>query len=299
VAIRHFTTEVRPYIHGSSSDLRYPIMVRTDDFCAPAKPIHAGRHDFGAPNGCWRARGIPEHLVMYTYAGEARIGWPGGEVRSTAGCIDLIAPRVAHDYGRAPDAERWGVLWVVFRAPPDWLDWLDWPEAAPGIMHMRLADPALRRQIEARLDEARTLSEGSLPNRDLLAMNALEAALLWCWNQARGEARLDQRLKRAVAWMCERLGQPQDVAQAARAAGVSAPHFARLFRRHLGTSPQRWLEERRIERACALLRATPLAVGEIAEQTGFASPFYFATRFRNRVGRSPSAYRAAAAAGKL
>ena len=273
-------------------------MSRVDDYCPPATPIVAGRHDFGT-NSCWRERGIRDHLIMYTYAGGCRVGWRGGEVRSGVGDIDLIAPRVAHDYGRAPDRDRWGVLWVVFRAEPDWLDWLDWPEVAPGIMHLRLADAAVRRQIEHHLDQARLLAEGGLPNRDLLAMNALEAALLWCWNQSRGERRVDQRLKRGIAFICDHLGEIQDVAAAAHAAGVSPPHFTRLFRRHLGTSPQRFLEDRRLDRASALLRATPLPVGEIAEQCGFQSAFYFATRFKLRLGRTPSAYRAAAAAGEL
>jgi len=267
-------------------------MSRTDDYCPPAAPLVGGRHDFGAHDGCWRERGIRDHLIMYTYAGACRIGWRGGEVRCGPGDIVLISPRVPHDYGRAAGAERWGVLWVVFRAEANWIDWLDWPEVAPGIGHLRLADATVRAQVEARLDDARRLAEGGLPNRDLLAMNALEAALLWCWNQARGGPRVDQRLKRGIAHLCERLGLPQDVADAARAAGMSASHFSRLFRRHLGTSPQRFLEERRIERARALLRATPLTIAEIADQTGFASPFYFATRFKLRTGRTPSRYRA-------
>ena len=273
-------------------------MSRTDDYCPPAAPIFGGRMDFINHDDCWRERGIRDHLLMYTSAGSGRIGWRGGEIRTSIGDIDLISPKVPHDYGRAPGAECWGVLWVVFNAAPDWIDWMDWPEAAPGIGHLRLNDPTVRAQVEARLDEARLLSAGGLPNRDLLAMNALEAALLWCWNEARGGSRVDQRLKRGIAYICERLGHAQDVAAAARVAGVSASHLTRLFRRHLGTSPQRFLEDRRIERAGALLRATPLGIAEIAEETGFASAFYFATRFKRRTGQTPSAYRAAAATGE-
>ena len=168
-------------------------------------------------------------------------------------------------------------------------------------MHLPLADPNIRKQVEQHLDQARVLAESGMPNRDLLAMNALEAGLLWCRNQAHGPGGggLDQRLKRGIAFMCDHLADTQDVAAAARAAGVSPPHFTRLFRRHVGTSPQRFLAERRLDRASALLRATPLPVADIAAQCGFTSAFYFSTCFRRQRGTSPSAYRAEAAAGRL
>ncbi len=282
-------------------------MGRTDDYIPAATPIYGG-HNQHSGRPVWRERGIRDHLVMYTFSGSCRVAWTSSGSASTArmpgsivavpGDIVLIAPRVAHDYG-PPPGTSWGVIWAVFQSRPQWLEWMDWPEVAPGISLLRLTEATVRERVVARLDEAQALSLGGLPNRDLLAMNALEGAFLWCWNQSRGSSRLDQRLKRAIGVMCDRLAEPIDLGTAARAAGVSKSHFSRLFRQHLGTTPQRFLEERRIERACALLRATPLSVQDVAQQTGFASPFYFSLRFKRRIGYAPRAYRAAAASGKL
>lgn len=270
-------------------DLRYPIMSRVDAYCPPAAPIFGGRHDAGAAS-CWRARGLRDWLVMYTFAGACRIAHGGGDLVCETGDIAVIAPRVPQDYGRLPTAPRWGVLWVVFQARDQWVDWLRWPGPRAGIGVLRLTDETVRARVERHLDDAVQLSGAGIPERDLLAMNALEASLLWC-RQAAGSAQLEPRLQRAVAFICEQLGRPIGLAAMARAAGVSAPHFSRLFRRHLGTSPQRFLEDRRLQRAGELLRATALPVQDIASQCGFASPFYFSSRFSRRFGVSPRRYR--------
>jgi AraC family transcriptional regulator of arabinose operon len=262
-------------------------MARVDDYCAPAAPIYGDR--FAEASGAWRSRGIGDWLIMLTFAGECRIAYPGGEHRSRPGDIDLIAPRVPQDYGRLPDG-RWGVLWVVFQPRPEWLEWLQWPGPATGYGHLHLGDAQVRERVERHLDDAQGLARAGLPNRDLLAMNALEAALLWCWN-AGGNSRGEPRLRRAVEHICRELARPLSLSHMARAAGVSKPHFSRLFRRHLGTTPQRFLEDRRLERACELLRATPLPVQEIAERCGFSSPFYFTARFTRRFGVAPRRYR--------
>jgi hypothetical protein len=40
-----------------------------------------------------------------------------------------------------------------------------------------------------------------------------------------------------------------------------------------------------------LLRASHWSIGEIAEEVGYANPFYFSTRFRRYFGCSPTHYR--------
>ena len=287
------------YIQWQIINMRYPIMRRpADEYLPAATPIFGGKSD-NIGGRCLRPHGIRDHLLMYTTAGACQVAWDQGSLRAEPGDMVLITPWTPHDYGRVEQLGAWGVIWAVFQARPHWLDYLAWPESAPGIARLRLADPALQAAAVAHLDGAQALSKGALPNRDLLAMNALEGALLWCWNQWRGTSRIDPRIKTAVAMMCDHLADPIDSTAAAQAAGLSLPHFVRLFRRSIGTTPQRFLEDRRLEQACALLRSTPLSVQEVAQRSGFASPFYFSTRFKRRMKASPKHYRAAAAAGRI
>jgi AraC-like DNA-binding protein len=87
--------------------------------------------------------------------------------------------------------------------------------------------------------------------------------------------------------------EPLDVAALAAAAGLSAAHFSREFRRAFGESPHRYLLTRRLERAAALLRNTDRTVADVCVMAGFTSVGSFTTRFGRTFGLSPTAYRSA------
>ena len=72
---------------------------------------------------------------------------------------------------------------------------------------------------------------------------------------------------------------------------VSREHLCRRFSEVFGTSPMRYLNARRHERACALLVGTDMTVTEIAAATGYATVHYFSRAFRNAEGISPAEYR--------
>ena len=268
-------------------------MTRIDDLCPPAAPLVGGDHDLG-PRQTWRSRGVDDWLLMYTYGGACRIAHPGGELVSGPGEAVLISPHTPHDYGSATGASRWAVLWAVFQPRPAWLEWLIWPDISPGIGLLTLPEGNLRDGFSERLRSCIDLAESACANRDLLAMNALEGALLWCREATSrlGRSDIDTRLKRAVDHTVAHLHRNLSLDDLAAVAGLSRPHLARLFRRHLGMSPQRFHERQRLERVRQLLRATTLPLADIAERTGFCSAFHCSARFRQQYNTSPRAYRA-------
>jgi AraC-like DNA-binding protein len=71
----------------------------------------------------------------------------------------------------------------------------------------------------------------------------------------------------------------------------SLSSFKREFRRQYQTSPGKWLLERRLARAAALLAATRLSITEITLECGFEDLSHFSKAFKERFGRPPSAYR--------
>lgn len=73
----------------------------------------------------------------------------------------------------------------------------------------------------------------------------------------------------------------------AREVGVSQQHLIRLFRKHLGVTPSRYLWQTRTRRGVELLRETGLSVGETADRLGFKSPFHFSRLVRQAYGASP------------
>jgi AraC-like DNA-binding protein len=68
-------------------------------------------------------------------------------------------------------------------------------------------------------------------------------------------------------------------------------HFTRAFRKSFGVSPYRWLLERRIDYAKALLLTSDLPIANIALQSGFSDQSTFTRAFGRIVGDSPSRWK--------
>ena len=99
-------------------------------------------------------------------------------------------------------------------------------------------------------------------------------------------------VRRARDLIDRRYAERLNLRDLAAAAGVSKYHFLRCFASAYGLTPAKYLCDRRVERAQDLLRATNLTVTEVCTLVGFSSLGSFSTRFRERVGVSPSAYQA-------
>lgn len=101
----------------------------------------------------------------------------------------------------------------------------------------------------------------------------------------------DGVFRRVVDHIEANLDQELGLAELAAVAAMSLSGFARAFRAAAGLPPHRYLVQRRIERAKALLRATDQPVIEVALACGFANPQHFATVFRRMLGVTPRAFR--------
>ena len=100
------------------------------------------------------------------------------------------------------------------------------------------------------------------------------------------------QLKRVIAHIEENLGDSSlGVADLAAVAHVSPFHFSRAFKASLGRPPHRFLVERRLERAKALILETTISLAEIAIETGFADQAHLSAVFRRETGTTPGRFR--------
>jgi AraC family transcriptional regulator len=99
------------------------------------------------------------------------------------------------------------------------------------------------------------------------------------------------RLRRVEEFLMAHLADDIGLDTLAEIAGLSAKHFARAFRQSTGLPPHRWLIERRIERAKALLMEADVNLAEIALTCGFADQSHLTAAFRKSVGATPGSFR--------
>jgi AraC family transcriptional regulator len=72
-------------------------------------------------------------------------------------------------------------------------------------------------------------------------------------------------------------------------------HFSRSFKQATGVGPQRYVIQRRVERAKRLLRQTRQPIALIAQEAGFADQSHLTQIFHREMGVTPGRFRAALA----
>jgi transcriptional regulator GlxA family with amidase domain len=92
-------------------------------------------------------------------------------------------------------------------------------------------------------------------------------------------------------WARERLAEPIGIPRAAKDIGVSERMLQRAVRRTLGTSPIRFIQDLRIERASHLLRTTELSLETISRKVGYKHPNTLRVLLRERTGKTTTALR--------
>jgi transcriptional regulator GlxA family with amidase domain len=100
------------------------------------------------------------------------------------------------------------------------------------------------------------------------------------------------KLSPLLRWIPEHVGETLDVPTLARAAKMSERNFARAFRKETGATPARYVERVRLDAARRMLTASELAVGLVAQRTGFGSEERMRRTFQRHLRVSPAAFRA-------
>ena len=261
-----------------------------------ARPIRAGEFDEGPTYHTGRPAGTEDWLLILTADGAGLIRHAHGKLRVEPGDVLLWAPGAAQDYGCDPATGHWHLAWAHFVPRPHWHPWLSLPRvdgADDGIGIVHIDDSIMAEHVLGAVRDAVRLIASPLDQAPLLAMNALERALIWldCVNPITGGRPLDDRVVRAVEYLRDHMTESITIEQLADEVHLSPSRLSHLFKDQVGLTPIQYLQKQRIERACQLLRQTALPVGQIAEALGYESPFYFSLRFKKHTGQSPRAYR--------
>ncbi len=103
----------------------------------------------------------------------------------------------------------------------------------------------------------------------------------------------DFRIRKSIGLMKSRIGEGEGISfdAIARDAGLSRPHFFKLFRENTGLTPNIYLNTLRMETAIDMLTSSSDAVTSIGLDLGFSSQASFTRFFISNVGIPPSNYR--------
>lgn len=243
------------------------------------------------------------HNLNLQLSGTVRVDLQTG--RSTHS--HLIVPgqlslNVAHDEYRCIAWPSPGILTLHVSIPPQWLEKIREEENLQlrhkredlrpemGLWHNHLRLSALR--IADALRCSNTENQLALDEYNLTLAVELIHQQSGNGVPPSGARRLpNQKLRRAVNFLIEHLGDDVSLARLAAEVGLSPYHFARSFRASVGVPPHQYVTAMRIERARLMLAGSDRPVTQIGLLLGFDSGNHFSTSFRRVTGVTPTAFR--------
>jgi AraC-like DNA-binding protein len=254
--------------------------------------------------------------VQLNLLGETRHWLNGINLPVGPGTSSFVAPYRVHLIPHAPGG-RYLVINVTHRflRPDLQLDALDLDdvslEVAPELAPFVYQDDVHFQLSGGRLDEAHELCrQMALENQSrtfcsvsrirslltLLLISAVapyEAQLADLQKRQVHVARRRRWLRRVIAFIRENLHRQISLTEAAQAAHLSPTYLSNVLRKETGKTFVEMLTERRMQKARELLLSTSIRMTEVAEAVGFEDQAYFARRFKQRYGKTPTEMRSA------
>lgn len=98
-------------------------------------------------------------------------------------------------------------------------------------------------------------------------------------------------IKRAIDFIEKNYSRKMKIQDMADHIGLHRSYLYTLFKQELHRSPQEYLIQFRINKACELMKKEELPIGYIAHSVGYEDPLLFSKVFKKVMGKSPSQYR--------
>lgn len=101
----------------------------------------------------------------------------------------------------------------------------------------------------------------------------------------------DDLVHRVQKYLTDNYASDWDLSELAALFYVNSSYLSHIFKKKTGKTISAYIEDLRIQNACALLRTTDISISDVATTVGYSDPNYFAKRFRKKTGTSPASYR--------
>jgi AraC-like DNA-binding protein len=104
--------------------------------------------------------------------------------------------------------------------------------------------------------------------------------------------RKEQYAKKIAEFIEINYSRKISIREIARYVGLDRSYMGTIFKEHFNTSPQDYLINFRLNKACDLMKNPGLSIGDVSRSVGYDDPLLFSKMFKKIKGMSPKAYRA-------
>ena len=226
------------------------------------------------------------YLLSLVEEGEADLVVNGVHHTLKAGDFYVMFPYADAHYTTKPDVP-WSIRWVVVggNAVAPFLSSLQITETQPMITAKR---PDKMRNI---LTDLLKYSSSKNPSDKLRCISLLYRLFSLLTEQMMPATTENPYVLQAIAYFGEHFTKSISLQDYAKSLGLNNNYFSKLFKAETGTTPLRYINGLRFEKAEYLLTNSSYSVDEIAEIVGIGDTLYFSRAFKQHTGMSPSAFR--------
>ncbi|MBX9766869.1 MAG: AraC family transcriptional regulator [Bdellovibrionales bacterium] len=232
-----------------------------------------------------------EHEFFLPLQGEITIQHGNTVVKAGPGKMLYVPPKLDHSFSSRAQGSGERVIWLI--QPKLWSKYTSLEFGVTALQSNSLAKELLFFLLIHRETEGERYFISALIASlvESLAGAKLGQSVLFT-EHIEGKI-LDERVKKSVRSIESNIANV-NLAEVARASGLSQRNFNRLFLQEAGLTPKDYIILRRIETAKQLLRESKLTVTDISLEVGYNSLSKFIAMFKKIEGCLPSDYRSGA-----
>lgn len=230
-----------------------------------------------------RANGDRRHLIIATVGGCGHMSVNGVEYDLPRGSIALIPRNTRHTYNTPK-----GGIWEFYWLHPDGAlsaTFLD-AVAENGIFFSKTSN-----DYASLMKKLLSLSLNDSDDNDIAISHTVSEIFHLAAEDLVAPQSSHSLSEKAIKYIKEHYGEKISVSDIASSLFVSENHLIRVFKKDVGATPHKYLNDYRILTGAYLLRSSELGIEEIAESVGFSTSSLFITTFKRTYGCTPKEYR--------
>jgi AraC family transcriptional regulator len=266
--------------------------VATPSEFARAHLFHALLCGYDQPSSAFyfERRRYPAYELLLITKGKGWFMHAGREIELVQGDCLIHDMRYPHAYRSNPD-DPYEMYFLVFDGldiDPLWKRFFSSPYAVISINLVNCPLEETFLNIKQLLRDESAIDEIAVSSSVYLLL--VQFFQIFAGNKGGGGAK-QQSIAAAKSFIDSHFTEIEQIKDIAVHANLSLYHFIRQFKKQYGLTPKEYLLSKRIHYAKRLLLITDLAVGEIAERSGFPNYNSFLHSFIKIEQLSPTSYR--------
>lgn len=255
------------------------------------KLYYCGTEDC-TPGHSWGPAVKDHYKIHYVHSGKGifKIGEETYTIK--AGQCFLICPDIV-SYYEADKEDPWTYYWVAFNGL-NVHSYLDRAGLTPEYPVASCSNDDIIIDCFSRMFEGSKTSASG----DLRLLSSLYEFLSIIIDEFAGKTYADKSTKKdnfyitkAIEWFEINYSSSVSISEIANYIGLNRKYFSRLFKESVGMSPQNFLINFRLNKACDLMKNSYLSIGEISRSVGYEDQLLFSRTFKKFKGVSPNQFR--------